>query len=76
MSKSNYIDYIHHDGVSVAVRADLKGKHREYCLCYKCPKFKPGQEDNCRMAALLYALCRQLQLVTPVFECPDFPIPE
>jgi hypothetical protein len=32
------VSYEHH-GHNVAVRSDLKGKHREHCLCYRCSKF-------------------------------------
>jgi hypothetical protein len=36
----NIEKYEHHQGV-VSVRSDLKGKHRDHCLCYHCEKFKP-----------------------------------
>lgn len=63
--------YLHH-GVNVAVRSDLMGQHRNYCLCYLCRKFKPGEEDNCLRAARLYEFCVKYDMVTPVWECPVF----
>ena len=55
----------------VWVRSELKGKHREHCLCWSCKKCKPGEPDHCKKAALLYAFCRAFGMVTPVWECPD-----
>jgi hypothetical protein len=66
-----YFQYIHH-GSPVWTRRDLVGTHREHCLCYGCGKFKPGQEDNCNIAARLFVLCQDHHLVTPVYECPEF----
>lgn len=66
-----YEQYEHH-GILVTVRSDLKGRHREFCLCYQCGRFDPGKEDNCYKAQGLYELNKDHGLVTPVFECPDF----
>jgi hypothetical protein len=63
--------YTHH-GMTMAVHRDLKGTHREHCLCFECGVFKPGQDDNCLTARMLYALCQTQGLVTPVFECCNF----
>jgi|Deesub1362A_J573_1020465.scaffolds.fasta_scaffold00107_65 hypothetical protein len=66
------IRYKHH-GRMVYVDEDLKGKHREYCLCFRCAKFHP--EDgvkNCSIANLNYAMDVLLNVVTPVWECPRF----
>ena len=63
--------YEHH-GEIVWVRKDLRGKHREHCLCFKCENFKPGTKENCTAAKLVYSLCRSCDLVTPVWECPRF----
>ncbi len=64
--------YEHH-GTVVSVRSDLKGKHREHCLCYQnCIHFKPGTQDNCDIAKELYNNCVLFDVVTPVFECPKF----
>lgn len=51
-----YEKYDHH-GAEVWVRSDLKGKHRNYCLCWHCSQLHPGEARNC---------------VTPVWECPHF----
>jgi hypothetical protein len=68
-----YVLYKHH-GVPVIVKDNLKGKHREYCLCYSCCWFKPDTEDNCVLAEDVYALNVKHNLVTPVWECPLFQI--
>lgn len=61
--------YEHH-GVEMAVREDMKGRHREHCLCFSCAKFHPeDRERNCRVANLLYAVCQAMGIVTPVWEC-------
>jgi hypothetical protein len=69
---SDFIQYTHHRKL-VWVAKDLKGTHREVCLCYDCTKFNPGiPENNCPIANLLYAVALAHNLVTPVFECPEF----
>lgn len=66
------IQYDHH-GATVWVREDLKGKHREHCLCFSgCSKFKPGTPENCQIAQANYENCVKFNIVTPVFECPEF----
>lgn len=69
---SKHERYEHH-GAMVSVRKDLKGKHKEHCLCYApCAKFKPNTPDNCPLAQGVYALCVTQDMVLPVWECPDF----
>jgi len=63
--------YKHH-GRHVKVRADLKGKHWDYCLCNLCARFVAGSEENCAIARDVYAVCVKHDLVTPVWECPAF----
>jgi hypothetical protein len=63
--------YRHH-GEIVWVRSDLKGKHRENCLCYSCTHFIPGEPENCPRANLIYGVCVMLDMVLPVWECPEF----
>jgi len=68
----DFIKYKHHDE-EVTVREDLKGKHREYCLCFQGgKKFKPGNVENCDIAESVYTHCAIFDIVTPVWECPDF----
>lgn len=69
------VSYEHH-GKEVSVREDLKGKHREYCLCYDCPNFKLENEEKCPIAAAVYENCKKFNLVTPVWECPACPTDE
>ena len=66
------VKYIHH-GAEVSVDEDLKGKHRDMCLCFRCDNFKPDDRlGNCRIANLNFAMCVAFDLVTPVIECPEF----
>lgn len=62
-----------HHGALVSVRQELKGKHRDHCLCYSCDNFKPElRVGNCPIANLIYAVCVAQSVVTPVWECPKF----
>jgi hypothetical protein len=71
------IEQYEHHGAMVFVDSDLRGKHREHCLCFKCGRFNPGiPEANCPTANLLYAVCIKCDITTPVYECPDFQAPE
>ncbi len=63
--------YVHH-GQVVYVRSDLKGRHREHCLCFTCNKFKPGREGHCPIAKRIYDTCVEHGVVSPVYECPDY----
>jgi len=66
------ITYTHH-GALVNVREDLKGKHRDYCLCYMCGRFFPEEQiKNCRIANLIFSICQGHNVVTPVWECAKF----
>jgi hypothetical protein len=66
------IKYNHH-GTEVFVDEELKGKHRDNCLCFKCGRFNPGMpETNCPKANLLYAVCIAESMTTPVYECADY----
>jgi len=70
--KKEFTVYIHH-GKEVHVREDLKGKHREHCLCHSCHCFNPeNRATNCPIANLVYSICVLDNLVLPVWECPDF----
>ena len=67
-----YEKYIHH-GNEVWVRTDLKGKHRECCLCFSCSKLNINDRaKNCPVANALYDNCVKFCVVTPVLECPAF----
>jgi len=66
------VGYLHH-GDYVYVDEDLKGKHREHCLCWRCANFNPNDRgNNCKIASLNFAMCQLENLVTPVYECPKF----
>ena len=67
-----YIKYNHH-GKEVMVREDLKGKHREHCLCWKCAFFNPeDRKVNCPIANALFGMNIMYNIVTPVWECEKF----
>ena len=54
----------------MAVFKQLQGRHKERCLCYRCKKFTPeNPHTNCNIARLLFAVCVQCSIVTPVAEC-------
>ncbi len=61
-----------HRGIPVNVDEDLKGKHREHCLCYRCERFHPDKRNNCPIARRLFNICVLDNLVTPVYECSVF----
>ena len=63
--------YTHH-GVEVAVQSELKGLHREHCLCHKCELFKPASADNCEIAQATFVNCVKFGTTTPMYECPKF----
>lgn len=66
------VKYSHH-GVEVSVREDLKGKHKEYCLCYSCDQFEPDKgKDNCPIARIVLRVDVLFNLVTPVWECASY----
>jgi hypothetical protein len=72
MAEKRFVRYSHH-GVGVSVREDLKGTHRDVCLCYDCSYFNPGNpEENCPIANLLFAVAIAESIVAPVYECPNF----
>lgn len=63
--------YRHHDRL-VCVDKDLKGRHREHDLCYRCFRFNPGDPlNNCPIVQRLYELEVELGIAAPVWECPD-----
>jgi len=67
-----FVQYEHFDA-DVWVREDLKGQHKEHCLCYSCLRFCPDDRNrNCRRANLIYRVCVMLDMVLPVWECPEF----
>jgi hypothetical protein len=63
--------YVHH-GAEVSVIDEVKGKHRDHCLCFTCAKFVPGLPTNCAISQALYENCIKFNLVTPVYECPVY----
>ena len=71
----NIVRYEHH-GWMVSVREELKGKHQEFCLCFRCKRFRPTipglRSDNCHIAEGLFRFDVENGCVTPMWECPIF----
>lgn len=67
------IERYNHHGNDVCVRRDLKGRHREHCLCYDCDEFS-GEDrvSNCPISNVVYAICVAFGIVSPIWECPKF----
>jgi len=66
------IKYDHH-GKEVFVDEDLKGKHREHCLCHKCNKLDVTDPiKNCKIAQTNFLICCEYNITTPVYECSAF----
>ncbi len=71
-SRGDMVLYVHH-GRHVWVRKDLRGRHREMCLCYRCTMLDTQNcERNCPIANALFALNALSGITTPVFECVGF----
>jgi len=51
---------------------ELRGKHREVCLCWSCKKFRPEHSDNCFIAESVFNLNKTHGITTPVLECSVF----
>lgn len=64
--------YMHHGDKPVAVFTEKKGQHRGHCLCFQCQKLKSGLDDNCEIAKKVYETCKEHNIVSPVWECPEF----
>jgi len=69
------VKYNHH-GTDVSVMENLKGKHREHCLCFQCAKFNTNDPENkCPHADRLYNELKDEDnaiLVAPVWECSEY----
>ena len=71
---NDIIEYEHH-GSMMSVRNNLRGLHREYCLCWICEHFNPSDRtENCPIANKLFKICVDCNVVTPVWECARFKI--
>jgi hypothetical protein len=70
------VQYTHH-GVIVWVDFDLIGKHKKFCLCYNCSSLVLEQDttkQNCPIAQELFEINKKYNIVTPVWECPEFKV--
>jgi len=66
-------EHYKHHGQWVWVREELKGKHREHCLCFSCQLFNIDEpEKSCPIANSLYLFCVTNDMVLPVWECRIF----
>ena len=53
-SSQEVIERYDHHGKSVAVRTELKGKHREHCLCFVCNNLTLKIEKKIVQLPMLY----------------------
>ena len=57
-----FVKYEHH-GTEVSVRENLKGLHRDHCLCHSCSKFIDSS-DKCKIAEATYKNCVEFGITT------------
>ena len=61
------------NGKTAWVRSDLKGKQKEYCMCWDCKKFNPTTDDKgCSIIKNVLSLANNSNIVLPVWECGIF----
>ena len=61
------------NGKTVWVRQDLKGRQKEFCMCWDCTRFKPDTQDKgCAAIKAVLDLAAARSIVLPVWECPEF----
>ena len=71
MMSKLFIKYDHH-GKDVYVQSNLKGLHKQHCLCYSCEKFYPNTQQNCIIAQSVFEINVKYGITSPVWECPEF----
>ena len=55
------------------VRSDLKGRQKEFCMCWDCTGFKSETEDKgCGIIREVLQLASARKIVLPVWECARF----
>jgi len=55
------------------VRSDLKGKQKEFCMCWDCMKFKPETDDKgCNIIKNVLSMATERNIILPVWECGVF----
>ena len=74
VNNSEFVQYVHwNETPGVWVRKELKGKHRQHCLCHSCKKLNmEDRNNNCPTANLIYSICVRLNMTLPVWECQNF----
>lgn len=61
------------NGKKVWCRADLQERQKEFCLCWSCRKFAPGNPDKgCPIIHSVLNLADEKGIVLPVWACPNF----
>ncbi len=61
------------NGKTVWARADMKGKQKEYCICWACRKFEPEAVDKgCPIIRSVLGLAADTGTILPVWACPEF----
>lgn len=55
------------------VRSDLKGKQKEFCMCWDCENFEPETDDKgCDIIKNVLTMATERNIVLPVWECGEF----
>jgi len=61
------------NGKKTWVRSDLKGRQKEFCMCWDCKKFKPETENKgCPIIKLVLETAANHNIILPVWECGVF----
>ena len=54
-------------------RRDLAGRQKDFCICWKCSRFRPERDDKgCPSIRAVLRLAADSSLVLPVWACPQF----
>jgi len=61
------------NGKRAWVRSDLKGRQKEFCMCWDCGNFKPEAENKgCPIINGVLTMAAAENIVLPVWECGEF----
>ena len=60
-------------GKQAWVRSDLKGRQKEFCMCWDCRTFQPEAADKgCPTILGVLKMAAEKNIVLPVWECGEF----
>ena len=62
-------------GKTAWVRSDLKGRQKQFCMCWDCRRFSPESEDKgCPVIRQVLKVAADSNIVLPVWECELFEV--